>query len=43
MGAAMRFAGEGAIALRIGSAIEILGALLVLVLGLVLLGASLQN
>ena len=41
-GAAMRFAGGGSAALRVGNAIEILGALLVLVLGLVLLGASLQ-
>lgn len=41
--AAMRFAGGDSAALRVGSAIEILGALLVLVLGLVLLGASLQS
>ncbi|MDX3927713.1 MAG: nickel/cobalt transporter [Shinella sp.] len=40
--AAMRFAGDGSRALRVGNAIEIVGALLVLVLGLVLLGASLQ-
>ena len=41
--AAMRLAGSNSAALRVGNAIEILGALLVLVLGLVLLGASLQN
>ncbi|QRM53140.1 nickel/cobalt transporter [Sinorhizobium sp. BG8] len=40
--AAMRYAGDGSAALRLGSAIEIVGALLVMVLGLVLLGASLQ-
>lgn len=42
-GAAMRLAGGNSAALRVGNAIEILGALLVLVLGLVLLGASLQS
>lgn len=42
-GAAMRLAGGNSAALRVGNAIEILGALLVLVLGLVLLGASLQG
>lgn len=41
-GAAMRFAGSENAALRVGSAIEILGAVLVLALGLILLGASLQ-
>ena len=41
-GAAMRFAGDGSRALRVGNAIEIVGALLVMVLGLMLLGAALQ-
>jgi len=41
-GAAMRFAGNGSAAARIGAAIEIGGALLVMVMGLLLLGASLQ-
>lgn len=41
-GAAMRLAGGDSAALRVGNAIEILGALLVMVLGLLLLGASLQ-
>ncbi len=41
-GAAMRIAGSENAALRVGSAIEILGAVLVLALGLILLGASLQ-
>lgn len=41
-GLAVRFAGEGPAALRVGNAIEIVGALMVLVLGLVMLGASLQ-
>jgi len=41
-GAAMRFAGNGTIGARIGTAIEIGGALLVMVMGLLLLGASLQ-
>ena len=40
--AAMRFARDGSQALRVGNAIEIVGALLVMVLGLVLLGAALQ-
>lgn len=42
-GVAMRLAGGDSAALRVGNAIEILGALLVMVLGLVLLGASLQG
>ena len=41
-GAAMRFAGNGTLGARIGTAIEIGGALLVMVMGLLLLGASLQ-
>ena len=41
-GAAVRFAGNGSAGQRIGTAIEIGGAALVMVLGLVLLGASLQ-
>lgn len=41
-GAAVRFAGNGSAGLRIGSAIEIGGAALVMVLGLLLLGAALQ-
>ena len=41
-GAALRFAGNGSAAARIGTAIEIGGALMVLILGLLLLGASLQ-
>jgi ABC-type nickel/cobalt efflux system permease component RcnA len=41
-GAAMRFAGNGSLGARIGTAIEIGGALLVMVMGLLLLGASLQ-
>lgn len=41
-GAAVRFAGTGSAAARVGSIIEIGGAALVLVLGLLLLGASLQ-
>ncbi|MCF3642250.1 nickel/cobalt transporter [Rhizobium sp. TRM95111] len=40
--AAVRFARDGSTALRIGSAIEIVGALLVMVLGLILLGAALS-
>jgi len=42
-GAAMRFAGNGSLALRVGTAIEIGGAALVMVLGLLLLGAALQS
>lgn len=42
-GVAMRLAGGDSAALRVGNAIEILGALLVMVLGLLLLGASLQG
>ncbi len=42
-GVAMRLAGGDSAALRVGNAIEILGALLVMVLGLVLLGAALQG
>jgi nickel/cobalt transporter (NicO) family protein len=41
-GAAVRFAGNGSAAARVGTAIEIGGALLVMILGLLLLGASLQ-
>lgn len=41
-GAAVRFAGNGSAAVRVGTAIEIGGAALVMVLGLVLLGAALQ-
>jgi ABC-type nickel/cobalt efflux system permease component RcnA len=41
-GAALRFAGNGSAAARIGTAIEIGGALMVMILGLLLLGASLQ-
>ncbi|WP_439617561.1 nickel/cobalt transporter [Shinella sp.] len=41
-GAAVRFAGNGSAAVRVGTAIEIGGAALVMVLGLLLLGASLQ-
>jgi len=41
-GAAVRFAGNGMLGARIGTAIEIGGALLVMVMGLLLLGASLQ-
>ncbi|MCJ8055562.1 nickel/cobalt transporter [Shinella curvata] len=41
-GAALRFAGNGSAAARVGTAIEIGGALMVMVLGLLLLGASLQ-
>ena len=41
-GAAVRFAGNGMLGVRIGTAIEIGGALLVMVMGLLLLGASLQ-
>ncbi|UNK38692.1 nickel/cobalt transporter [Shinella sp. H4-D48] len=41
-GAAVRFAGNGSAAVRVGTAIEIAGALMVMVLGLLLLGASLQ-
>ena len=41
-GAALRFAGDGSAAARDGSAIEIGGAALVLILGLLLLGAALQ-
>ena len=40
--AALRFAGEGASALRIGNAIEILGAILITLFGLTFLMASLQ-
>lgn len=39
---AMRYASSRNASMRIGNAIEIAGALMVLVLGLVLLGASLQ-
>ncbi len=42
-GAAMRFAGNGSAAVRVGTAIEIGGALMVMILGLLLLGASLQG
>ena len=42
-GAAVRFAGDGSAALRVGTAIEIAGAALVMVLGLLLLGAALQS
>jgi ABC-type nickel/cobalt efflux system permease component RcnA len=42
-GAAVRFAGNGSAAARVGSAIEIGGAALVMVLGLLLLGAALQG
>jgi len=41
-GAAVRFAGNGSAGQRIGTAIEIGGAALVMVLGMLLLGASLQ-
>lgn len=41
-GAAVRFAGDGSAALRVGTVIEIGGAALVMVLGLLLLGAALQ-
>lgn len=41
-GAALRFAGNGSAAARVGTVIEIGGALMVMVLGLLLLGASLQ-
>jgi nickel/cobalt exporter len=41
-GAAVRFAGNGSAALKVGTAIEIGGAALVMVLGLLLLGAALQ-
>ncbi|MDO9415254.1 nickel/cobalt transporter [Pararhizobium sp.] len=41
-GLALRYAGSGASAIRITNGIEILGALMVLVLGLALLGAALQ-
>ncbi|MFC3074488.1 nickel/cobalt transporter [Shinella pollutisoli] len=41
-GAAVRFAGEGAAAARVGTVIEIAGAALVMLLGLLLLGAALQ-
>ncbi|MCT7667001.1 nickel/cobalt transporter [Shinella kummerowiae] len=41
-GAAVRFAGNGSAAQRVGTAIEIGGAALVMVLGMLLLGASLQ-
>lgn len=41
-GAAVRFAGNGSAGQRIGTAIEIGGATLVMVLGMLLLGASLQ-
>lgn len=41
-GAAVRFAGNGTAGQRIGTAIEIGGAALVMVLGILLLGASLQ-
>ncbi len=41
-GAAVRFAGDGSAGARVGTAIEIGGAALVLLLGLLLLGASLQ-
>ena len=42
-GAAVRFAGNGSAAARVGTAIEIGGAALVMVLGLLLLGAALQG
>ena len=42
-GAAVRFAGNGSAAARVGTAIEIGGAALVMVMGLLLLGASLQG
>ena len=42
-GAAVRFAGDGSAGVRIGTAIEIGGAALVMVLGLLLLGAALQG
>ena len=42
-GAAVRFAGEGAAAARVGTVIEIAGAALVMLLGLLLLGAALQG
>lgn len=42
-GAALRFAGNGSAALRVGTAIEIGGAALVMILGLLLLGAALQS
>ena len=42
-GAAVRFAGNGSAAARVASAIEIGGAALVMVLGLLLLGAALQG
>ncbi len=42
-GAAVRFAGNGSAAQRVGTAIEIGGAALVMVLGLLLLGAALQG
>ena len=42
-GAAVRFAGNGSAAVRVGTAIEIGGALMVMILGLLLLGASLQG
>ena len=41
-GAAVRFAGNGSAAVRVGTAIEIGGAALVMILGLLLLGAALQ-
>jgi ABC-type nickel/cobalt efflux system permease component RcnA len=41
-GAAVRFAGNGSAGERNGTAIEIGGAALVMVLGMLLLGASLQ-
>ncbi len=41
-GAALRLAGDGSAAARVGAAIEIGGAALVMVLGLLLLGAALQ-
>lgn len=41
-GAAVRFAGNGTAAARVGTAIEIGGAAMVMVLGVLLLGASLQ-
>lgn len=40
--AALRFAGDGSAAARVGTAIEIGGAALVMILGLLLLGAALQ-
>ncbi|MEW9614098.1 nickel/cobalt transporter [Shinella sp. S4-D37] len=42
-GAAVRFAGSGSAAARVGTAIEIGGAALVMVLGVLLLGAALQG